>query len=143
MRNKGFTLIELMMVLIIIGILAGLITAASFRAIEDAKIGQAQSEIAAFETALAMYESDVGDFPLMTPAGNNQFKFWLDDGDGSTGWDGPYMNFTSGDVSGNAATDPWGNIYQYQCPGVEHDSTTNPFDIYTTDSDGNSINNWD
>lgn len=143
MKRKGFTLIEMMIVMIIIGILAGLIATGAFRSIEDARRSQAQAAISALETALAMYESDVGDYPPPGVAwsGGNNFKTWLQDGDGSTGWNGPYMNFTSAELSGNSYQDPWDVAYDYEV----HDPTNNPasyFDLWSTGSDGADIINW-
>ena len=140
MKRKGFTLIEMMIVMIIIGILAGLIATGAFRSIEDARRSQAQTAISALETALAMYESDVGDYPTHGEAGNN-FKTWLQDGDGSTGWHGPYMNFTADEITGGTTyIDPWSISYNYR-----HPATSNPtsyFDLWSTGSDGADITNW-
>ncbi|MCK4519501.1 MAG: prepilin-type N-terminal cleavage/methylation domain-containing protein, partial [Candidatus Omnitrophica bacterium] len=80
MKSKGFTLIEMMVVMIIIGILAGLISAATFKAIEDAKESKAAAAISAVEAALAMYESDVADYPPEEASDDdNAFKYYLQD----------------------------------------------------------------
>lgn len=117
-KIKAFTLIELMMVMIIIGILASLITTGAFRAIRSARESRAESDIAALETALERYKLDTGVYPDNT-SGTNSFKTWLHNDDGSTGWNGPYMNFKAKDLNVNAFTDPWGSDYIYY-----HDQAT-------------------
>jgi general secretion pathway protein G len=139
-KIKAFTLIELLMVMVIIGILASLITTGAFRSIRSARESRAEADIVALEAALERYKLDTGAYPAQVAAGDNSFKLWLETGDGSTGWDGPYMRFKGSEVSGNAYLDPWNNAYQYQCPGVLHGSTTNAFDISTS---AGAINNWD
>lgn len=137
--KRAFTLVELMIVIVIISILMGLTLAGSFKAIESSKKSKAESAIATLETALAMYESDVGSYPFdsVTNGSGNIFKTWLQVGDGAIGWHGPYMTFRSEDLSGNSYLDPWGVAYKY---------TTNPpvrnptFDI--EDGSLKSIDNW-
>ncbi|MCK5306627.1 MAG: type II secretion system major pseudopilin GspG [Candidatus Omnitrophica bacterium] len=150
MKNKGFTLIEMIVVMTIIGILAALISAATFRAIEDAKESKAAAAISAVEAALAMYESDVAGYPLQA-AGDNAFKSHLQNDDGAVGWNGPYMNFIDEDldkpaaIGGTKYMDPWGNAYQYKCPG-----NNGVYDIWSCGNDGvddsgggDDINAWD
>ena len=139
-KIRAFTLIELMMVMVIIGILASLITTGAFKSIESARESRAESDIVALEAALERYRLDTGIYPAQAVIGDNSFKLWLEVGDGSTGWDGPYMRFKSSEVTANAYKDPWGVAYQYQCPGVAHGSTINAFDISISSG---AINSWD
>ena len=146
-KIKAFTLIELMMVMIIIGILASLITTGAFRAIRSARESRAQSDIAALETALERYRLDIGVYPHNT-VGTNSFKLWLqiDTTPSTTGWNGPYMNFKAKDLNVNAFTDPWGSDYRYyhdQATGKAyiHDygsgrTTQNAIDIWSYGSNG-------
>jgi general secretion pathway protein G len=146
-KNKAFTMIELLMVMIIIGILTSLVTTGAFRAIRSAKEDRARSDIAALEAALERYKLDTGQYPQQAGGGDNSFVLWLETGDGSTGWDGSYMRFDSGETSSNAFLDPWGRAYQYQCPGTAHGSTTNAYDVWSkgkdgTDGSGDDIDSW-
>jgi general secretion pathway protein G len=156
-------MIELLMVMIIIGILTSLVTTGAFRAIRSAKEDRARSAIAALEAALERYRLDTGVYPNNT-SGTNSFVLWLETGDGSTGWDGPYMRFDSGETSSNAFLDPWGNAYIYYhnqstSKGYNHNyggyNTQNAFDIWSYGPDGandvnasyintdDDITNWD
>ena len=138
-KIKAFTLIELMMVMVIIGILASLITTGAFRSIRGARESKAQSDIAALETAIERYKLDVGVYPPGDGLGNS-FKTWLHDDDGSTGWNGPYMIFKDKDLNGDAFIDPWGSDYRYyhnQATGKAYKhlyggwDTTNAVDIWS------------
>jgi general secretion pathway protein G len=143
-KIRAFTLIELMMVMVIIGILASLITTGAFRSIRSARESRAESDIVALEAALERYKLDTGVYPNNT-SGTNSFKLWLQTGDGSTGWNGPYMSFKDSEVSGNAFLDPWGNAYIYyhnQTTGKGYNhiypgyNTQNAFDIWSYGPDG-------
>ncbi len=151
MRSRGFTLIELLTVIVIISILAGMIIAGTFIAVENAKKREAEGDIASLENAISMYETDVGSYPAGGGVGNN-FKDWLMDNTASVaGWNGPYMRFDSDDLNGNAFKDPWGNAYNYKCPGDNHNPPDHSdyFDIWSNGPDGinnsgggDDINNW-
>jgi len=143
MKSKGFTLIEIMIVLVIIGILMGLISAAAFKAMESAKKSRAEADIATLETAISMYETDVGEYPpqgTTNYSGDNLFKTWLQDTSGQpSDWNGPYMHFKSEDLNGQKFKDPWGAAYKYgKGTGATHNSKF--VDIW--DASGKSINNW-
>ncbi len=113
-KIKAFTLIELLMVMVIIGILASLITTGAFRSIRGARESKAQSDIAALETAIERYKLDVGVYPPGDGSGNS-FKYYLQDDRSvdTTGWNGPYMIFKAKDLNVNAFVDPWGSDYRY------------------------------
>ncbi len=138
----GFTLIEMMFVIVIIGILASLMTTGAFRAIREAREEKARVTISALETALEMYKLNVGSYPLGDGSGNSFWYYLQDDRSGdTTGWDGPYMSFSAGDISGSGINDPWGTIYKYG-PGTDHSGTKNPFDIWVNGK-MDEINSWD
>jgi len=148
MRSKGFTLIELLIVMIIISILIGMIMGGTRVAIRNAKKEQAKGDIASLENAIDMYKTDVGSYPAYGGSGNN-FKSWLLDNNGSSGWNGPYMFFDKNRLSGNSFKDPWGRAYNYRCPGINHNppNHTKYFDIWSNGPDGSSgtaddITNW-
>lgn len=168
MRNKrrGFTIIELLTVLAIIGILAGLIMGAAGKAREKALIAKARASISMLETAISMFQSDVGDFPA---SGNANLVTCLTSSSGcsvgtagtamttsqAADWGGPYMNFQANEISGGAFVDPWGNPYGYANPGTNHGTGANYsgyVDIWSTGPDatdehtstppGDDVTNW-
>lgn len=137
----GFTLIEIMVVLVIIGILMGLISAAVFKAMESAKISKAEADIATLETALCAYEADIGDYPQhgVPATADNNFKTYLQDSH-PLPWNGPYMHFKGEDLSidGTDFLDPWGNPYWYTWHGGSTGGKY--FDIWSIGPD--EFNNW-
>ncbi len=149
MKNKGFTLIEIMIVLVIIGILMGLISAAAFKAMESAKKSRAEVDIATLETALSAYEADIGDYPPSAAFADNSFKAWLEDSSGQpSSWNGPYMHFKNEDLTSGSdpVCDPWNNAYKYKAPGSNNSGFV---DIYSFGPDGSNnggagddIKNW-
>jgi len=152
MKNRAFTLIEMMMVLIIIGILMGLTLAAVFTALKSAKVSNAEADIATLEASISMYEVDMGDYPALNPAGNNSFKAWLEDSQ-LLPWNGPYMHFKSENLTSGSdpVLDPWNNAYQYHYDvSVEPHSGSHHsgyFDIWSNGPDKTSgtsddITNW-
>jgi len=112
----GFTLMELMVVIAIIALLAGIMTPNVARRLERAKMTRTEADIAAMETAIAMYENDLGSYP---PFGIDFLETYLV-GIDSAGveipannprWNGPYIK--------GIEKDPWGQKYVYlknRCP---------------------------
>jgi general secretion pathway protein G len=126
MNRKGFTIIELLAVIAVILILAGLLTAVIGLAKDKAQRTKAQAEIASLSLAVKTYESDYGTWP----ANLNVLT--------TTSKNGPYMEAI--------INDPWDKAYTYTVPGVHN---TSSFDIYSwgpnaTDNSGNpdDITNW-
>lgn len=136
--RSAFTLIELLLVLVILVVLAGIVVL-NFGSVTSKKNdAKAKTDIANLETALEMYKSDMGDYPsgqdglqaLITQPGNAA------NGNG-TKWNGPY-------VKRGLPIDPWGRSYVYAYPGTHN---TNGFDLYSTGADGNEgggddVDNW-
>ncbi len=87
---RGFTLIELLVVIAILGILIGLVTAGAQAARRRGAVTKAKTTVSAIETAIAMYDSDMGDYPL---TGNAALIAALQDDPDDVDWDGPYMVF--------------------------------------------------
>jgi len=101
-RQRGFTLIELMVVLAILTLLAGLVGPRVLSQLGGAKSKTAGVQIADFEKSLELYKLDVGRFPS-TEEGLNAL---VTAPANVTGWNGPY-------IKGGLPKDPWGNAYKY------------------------------
>lgn len=117
---RGFTLLELLVVMVIIGLLAGYVGPRYFSQIGKSEIKAARAQIDALEKALDQYRIDVGRYPSTEqglPALNVAPT-------GESRWDGPYLRKGVPD-------DPWGKPYQYRQPG-EHGE----FDLYSFGPDG-------
>jgi general secretion pathway protein G len=105
-RAKGFTLIELMIVVVILGLLATIITPRILDRPEQARRVKAQAEIRTLQSALSLFKTDTGRFPT-TSEGLDA----LISNPGIEGWN------TEGYIE-RVPTDPWGNRYVYMSPGV-------------------------
>jgi general secretion pathway protein G len=140
MKKAGFTLIELMVVIAIIGILGVVITPVVGKAIEKAKVARAIATISTIDGALVRYNIDTGLWPATAP-GPPVLWYVLDHNallqdDGQIGWDGPYLK--SWDDN-----DPWGGVLQIRTerladPGLEwHNSDT--VDLFITFNNNGAI----
>jgi general secretion pathway protein G len=117
----AFTLIELMVVIVILGILATLVMPRILDRPEQARRQKAKAQIGILKSALAMFKLDTGRYP--TTAEGLQA---LVADPGLKGWKaGGYLE------GGKAPADPWGRAYVYLCPGVHGD-----FDIVSYGKDG-------
>ena len=135
----GFTLIEIMVVIIILGILAGLIIPRIMDRPEEAKQLKAKIQIESLETALQLYKLDNGSYPdteqglqaLVQQPDTGRVKNWRKNG---------YLE------KGRLPVDPWGNDFIYLSPGVNGD-----YDISSYGADGiqggegknQDINSWE
>jgi general secretion pathway protein G len=138
--EKGFTLIEIMVVIIILGILAMYVAPKLMGRPEEAKQVRARMDIAALETALKLYKLDNGVYPG-TEQGLTALVQRPESGVVPKKWrQGGYLE------KGKVPKDPWGNDYVYLAPGLKGD-----FDIISYGADGVpggeneniDINNWD
>ena len=107
-KEKGFTLIEILIVMVILGLLAALVAPRMFGKVGKSKQKAAKAQISLFETALDTYRLDVGKYPT-TDMGLQALRETPEDVEE---WDGPYL-------PKNIPLDPWGNAYEYRSPG-EH-----------------------
>ena len=89
-RKCGFTLVELLIVIAIIGILISLVTAGAQAARRRGAVTKAKATIAALETAVAMYNGDFGKYP---ESDNANLVKALSEDPGDPAWQGPYMDF--------------------------------------------------
>jgi general secretion pathway protein G len=121
-RGEGaFTLVELLLVLVILGILAAIVIPKFSGRTEQAQITAAHTQISTFNTALNAFEVDTGSYPRGTD-GLQQLIVAPPD---ITGWRGPYL------VS-DIPLDPWGQPYTYEYPGRLNPSG---YDIVSTGPD--------
>ena len=120
-RQSGFSLIELLVVLVILGLLAGLVGPRVMKYLGGAKTDSARLQIEDMGAALDLYRLEVGSYPT-TEQG---LEALVVEPEGVAGWNGPYLkkNFIP--------KDPWGNEYVYQFPG-EHGE----YDIVAFGADG-------
>ena len=137
-RESGFTLLEIMVVVVIIGILGALIVPSIFGNIEKARAARADQDIRAIESALEMYKIDNYHYPTTEQGLRALVEKPADTG--ARNWkDGGYIRELS--------KDPWGNPYRYAYPGAHG----RQFDLYTYGADGQEggqgedadVNNWD
>jgi general secretion pathway protein G len=119
-RAAGFTLLELLVVMVIIGLLAAYVAPRYFSQVGRSEIKAAQAQIVAFEKALDTYRLDVGRYPS-TEQGLNAL---LQRPQNDAKWNGPYLQKA-------IPLDPWGKPYQYKSPG-EHGE----FDLWSFGKDG-------
>ena len=104
--SNGFTMMELLIVLVIIGLLAALVGPNLYKRIKPAKQSVANAQIQNFMTALDGFFVDMGRYPL-TSEGLEVLRVLPDN---APGWEGPYLRR-------EIPVDPWGSPYHYQNPG--------------------------
>ncbi len=119
-RFAGFTLLELLVVLVILGLLVGYVAPRYFSQVGKSEVKVARAQVKALEDALDQYRLDMGFYPTTeqglsalneAPAGENR-------------WQGPYLRKA-------VPNDPWGRTYQYESPGQHGE-----YDIWSYGRDG-------
>lgn len=138
-RQSGFTLIEIMVVVVILGVLAALVVPNIMSRPDQAKVTVAQTDVKAISSALEMYRLDNGSYPsseqgldalVVIPSGSPEARNWNPDG---------YLK--------KVPQDPWGNPYQYERPGTNNPTS---YDLFSLGADARiggdgfnaDIGNW-
>ena len=121
----GFTLIEMLVVIAIIGTLAAVVAPAVFRSVGDSKVSAARSQIEMYGLALNSYRLDNDVFPS-TDQGLEALRTRPTAGEAPRNWRGPYLAKV-------IAPDPWGRPYVYVGPGHVNPQS---FDLYSLGRDG-------
>lgn len=121
---RGFTLLEMLVVLVIIGLLAGLVGPRLFTQVDESKVKTAKTQVKMLKGALETMRLDIGRFPtaqeglglLNSPPSDQHIKAL---------WKGPYLDEP-------VPMDPWNYTYQYSTPGA----ASRPFALYSFGADG-------
>lgn len=133
MRNsRGFTLIEMLLVVVILSTLAAMIVPRFVGRSDEAKVAAAEADVQShLASALDLYELDNGAYP-------KRLEDLLADPGDARKWKGPYIKKKKG------LTDPWGRPYQYRVPGLRNAD----YDLFSLGVDGqegtlDDVANWD
>jgi general secretion pathway protein G len=142
--RSGFSLIELLAVMTIIGILAGLIVGASKYGYAKARRSTATARIAALEAKLEDFKADNGYYPKQAVAGPGSSTVLFNALNGVTTGKKYFTAFTPREIAAIEVIDPFGHEYQYVCPGIHNGAT---YDLWSNGADGISgnaddISNW-
>jgi general secretion pathway protein G len=122
--SQGFTLIEMLVVLVIIGMLAGLVGPKLFGRVDSSKIKTAEVQVKMFKGALETFRLDVGRLPTQAE-GLLVLNQAPTEERAKARWRGPYLDQ-------EVPMDPWGNPYLYGLPGAGGQ----PFALYSLGADG-------
>lgn len=125
-QGFGFTLIEMLVVLVIIGLLASLVGPKLFGKVDSSKVQTAQTQVKMLKGALESMRLDIGRFPTTTE-GLTLLNTQPQDEKLRGHWRGPYLD-------SDVPEDPWGMPYQYSTPGANGQ----PFALYSFGADGKS-----
>lgn len=135
--KSAFTLVELLIVCIILAVLAATIIPQFFGATKDAKVSAAKSDVSELGSALERFYINMDRYPT---SDEGLAVLTQPPTDAGTKWRGPYVK--------QLRQDPWGNPYQYACPGTHNPSS---YDIWSkgsgstdasSDKGGGEIGNW-
>ena len=124
-RNKGFTLLELLVVIVIIGLLAGYVAPRYFSQVGKSEIQVAKAQIESLEKALDQFRLDTKRYPTAEEG----LDVLVAKPANVAGWSGPYLKKA-------VPNDPWGRPYQYRVPGER-----NEFEIVSLGRDGKAGGN--
>jgi len=130
LRGRGFTLVELLLVLVILSILASVVVINVYKRPEQARIAAAKADISTIDGCLESFNLDCGKFPTT-------INDLIEQPSDVKNWQGPYLKK-------GLPKDPWGRDYQYANPGQHN---TGSFDLWSNGPDGqpgtdDDIPNW-
>jgi len=120
-RTAGFTLLELLVVIVIIGLLAAYVGPKYFAQLGKSEVTIAKAQIEAFEKSLDTFRLDVGRYPTTE---EGLYALVVAPATAGAKWNGPYLKK-------GVPPDPWGHPYQYKAPGSKSE-----FDITSLGRDG-------
>jgi general secretion pathway protein G len=131
--QHGFTLVEMLLVLVILATLAAIVVPKFAGRSKQAKVTAAQTQISNFEITLDAFEVDNGFYPK----GSDGLEALVDKPSNANNWRGPYLKQ-------DIPFDPWGNEYIYENPGKYNSEA---YDLYSLGPDGrvggdDDITNW-
>ncbi|KJC50870.1 type II secretion system major pseudopilin GspG [Bradyrhizobium sp. LTSP857] len=118
--EAGFTLVEMLVVITIIGMIMALVGPRVLNYLSESKAKAAKIQIESFSSALDLYYLDLGRYPT-----SNEGLTGLTRSNNQAGWNGPYLR------GGLVPNDPWGHVYVYRAPGASA-----PYEIISLGSDG-------
>ena len=119
-NDRGFTLVELLVVIIVLGLLVGLVGPRLFGRVGQSKVATAKAQIELFGAALDQYRLDIGAYPSSSEGIEALVR-----NPNKPKWNGPYLKK-------GIPKDPWGNAYKYRCcPGQNGD-----YDLWSEGADG-------
>jgi general secretion pathway protein G len=130
-KQRGFTLVELLLVLVILGILAAIVIPKFSGRTEQAKEQAVRTQISTFRTALDAFEVDNGYYPK----GKSGLQDLIVKPRDAQNWRGPYLQ------TDRIPQDPWGGEYIYECPGRHNPDS---YDVSSAGPPGGdkAIGNW-
>ena len=133
-RDRGFTFLELLVVITILGIIAAIVAPRFIGRVGPARLKAAKAQIGMFETALDTFKLDTGRYPT-TEEG---LKALREKPSGVENWQGPYL-------PKELPADPWGRPYVYKCPGdhEEYDILSHGLDgVEGGDGENQDVTSW-
>jgi len=130
-RRRGFTLVEVLQVLMILVFMASLAVMAYGPIQRQWKVSGAKTQIGALKSAIELYQLSVGSFPTTL----NDLRQQPSGLANPTKWTGPYLD-------NDVPLDPWDHPYQYACPGTHHPESYDVWSLGPQDGVQGEVGNW-